>query len=109
MKYLFYAYKEQMLYLSTLKLSSLTSAPRLEDTLNIRGLLKTLTVQLMSRSVFSLILTCLVFVPAVVLASVDLLVLGDWGGMPVKPYTLPGKFCRIFLFAVVPDVTPHFL
>ena len=29
--------------------------------------------------------------PAVVLASVDLLVLGDWGGSPVKPYTMPGS------------------
>ena len=33
----------------------------------------------------------LTIVPSVVLASVDLLVLGDWGGSPVKPYTMPGK------------------
>mgnify|MGYP005991583393 CR=1 FL=1 len=41
-------------------------------------------------AVFTMLFYALALLPAVTLASVDLLVVGDWGGMPVKPYTLPG-------------------
>jgi hypothetical protein len=44
-----------------------------------------------SSGMFASLVSCLVISSATVLASVDLLVVGDWGGMPVKPYTMPGE------------------
>eukprot|EP01032_Pedospumella_encystans_P016452 gene16452-18775_t len=41
--------------------------------------------------------------PAVVLASVDLLVLGDWGGSPVKPYTMPGQVATAVGMGIIGD------
>jgi hypothetical protein len=35
------------------------------------------------------ILACALLAPAS--ATVELLVLGDWGGKPIDPYTTPGK------------------
>jgi hypothetical protein len=45
----------------------------------------------------------LIILPAVVLASVDLLVVGDWGGMPVKPYTLPGQVATAVGMGIIGD------
>lgn len=50
------------------------------------------TMRFVPQKVVKMLFLLLLTVPAVILASVDLLVLGDWGGMPVHPYTMPGNF-----------------
>jgi len=45
----------------------------------------------------------LLLILPVVLATVDLMILGDWGGSPIRPYTMPGQVAAAAGMGVVAD------